>query len=118
MGIFYCYLRLDSPHSVDEVIDNYLQRYPPKAGGDHMKAIRLRCGEDLYFGEYISNDYIPHGNKTVTDVLLMIALLVILIATIEFRQLFGRPDPTPHQRNQHPRKVLGCPIGRSYAEIW
>ncbi len=111
MGIFYCYLRLDSPHSVDEVIDNYLQRYPPKAGGDHMKAIRLRCVEDLYFGEYISNDYIPHGNKTVTDVLLMIALLVILIATINFVNFSVALTPL-RIKGINTQKVLGCPIGR------
>ncbi len=84
MGVFYCYLKLDSPQSIDEILQNYLTRYPSEAGGDHMKAVRLRCVDELYFGEYISNDYVPHGNKTITDILLLIALLVILIASINF----------------------------------
>lgn len=111
MGVFYCYLRLDSPKAVDEVIGNYLKRYPPQAGGDHLKAIRLRCVEELYFGEYISNDYIPHGNKTVTDILLMIALLVILIASINFVNFSVALTPL-RIKGITTQKVLGCSMGR------
>ena len=111
MGVFYCYLKLDSPQSVDEILQNYLTRYPSEAGGDHMKAVRLRCVDELYFGEYISNDYVPHGNKTITDILLLIALLVILIASINFVNFSVALTPL-RIKGINTQKVLGCPVGK------
>lgn len=110
-GVFYCYLLLDSPDSAAEVIESYRNNYPKDAFAYNMDAIRLRPVSALYFGEYVLNDYIPHGNKTVTDILLLIALLVVMIASINFVNFSVALTPL-RIKGINTRKVLGCPVGQ------
>lgn len=115
-GAYYCYLLLDSPDSIDGVITSYKKRNAEIMDQLAITDIRLRPLENLYFEPNVRYDSTPVGNKTVTDILLLVSLLIIIIAAINFVN-FSIALTSKRIKNINTRKVIGCAVFSLRREI-
>ena len=106
-GCYYAYLLLDSPESAQEVIADYMEENKDLLRRLAITDIRLRPLDELYFGEHVRSDASPAGDKTVTDMLLIVAFLIIAISSVNFVNFAVALAPA-RIKNINTRKVLGC----------
>lgn len=94
------FLKITDPTRLDELIETF------RAKGENEQ-IRLTPIGDAYFADKMgSNDYIPSGNRATTNVLLTIAILVIVIAGVNFINFSTAMAPL-RIRSLNTRLVLG-----------
>lgn len=82
-------LKLDQPESKKEISDLlnarlkevYKDRVDP---GEELPSLELQLVKDTYYLSGIRNDYTKKGNKTTTATMLAIALLILIIAGINY----------------------------------
>ena len=80
-----CYLLLDNPAMADEVADNFNRHFDFKKIYHEGEQIRLVPLTDIYYmNETQDGGTFRSGNKEVTALLFGIALLIVIVAAINF----------------------------------
>ncbi|MEP6682279.1 MAG: ABC transporter permease, partial [Parafilimonas sp.] len=107
----YTYVLLD-PHTTQAQIEKQLPQFMQKYMGSDMKKfgfnfkLSLTPLKDVYF-ENAAFDSIKHGDKTVVYIFLSIAILILLIACINFMNL-STIRAAERSKEVGLRKVLGA----------
>jgi putative ABC transport system permease protein len=86
---FFCYLLLDDPSSAKEVADNFNATFDfsklNKLDDQEKQKIKLVPLTDIYYlNEEIDAQIVSSGNKDVTNLLFLIAFLIIIVAVINY----------------------------------
>lgn len=103
---YHLYVRLSSPDSREAVAEAISRiDYPGKDGKAEFRLTRI---SDIYYAADVLQDNAPKGSRTSTDILLAIAVLVILIAGINFVNFSMALTPV-RIKNINTRKILGSP---------
>lgn len=105
-GPYYGYVLLDDPAAADEVAAAFVESHADVLESIKVENIRLRPLTELYFGEKVRHDGSPYGNKLVTNMLLLIAFLVVIIASINFINFSIALTPV-RIKSINTKKVLG-----------
>ena len=82
-----------------------------KDGWWESTKFRIHALDELYYVRGIQFDRLPKGNKAVTSVLLLIAILIIGIAVVNFINFSTSLAPL-RIKSINTQKVLGCTEGR------
>ncbi len=107
----YTYISLD-PHTTRAQIERQLPRFMEKYMGADMRkygfhfSLSLTPLKDIYF-ENATFDSVKHGDKTVVYIFLSIAVLILLIACINFTNL-STIRAAERSKEVGLRKVLGA----------
>ncbi len=115
-GMYYAYVLLDSPEAAGEVERAYKEKNAELMERLGITDIRLVPLGELYFRGNVRYDSTPAGNKTVTNTLLMVAMIVIVVAAINFVNLSIAQTST-RMKSINTRKVLGCSVESLRREI-
>ncbi len=107
---FICYVKLDSPRYAQEVCDHFNELYNvAEIGGWQEKVtVSLSLLSDIYFRE--------SGSKDTVNVLFIIAMLVIIIAAINFTNFATAMVPV-RIKSINTKKILGsssCSLRLNY----
>lgn len=104
---YICYLLLDNPESTQKVIDNFNANFDFSKIDDATTQIKLTPLTDIYYlNENQDGTIFRSGNKEVTMLLFFIALLVIIVAAINFTNFNTSLAPI-RIRSINTQKVLG-----------
>lgn len=106
---FICFLLLDNPESARLVTDNFNANFDFSKLGSGKVQIKLTPLTDIYYmNESQDGTIFRSGNKEVTWLLFFIALLIIIVAAINFTNF--NTSLTPMRiRSINTQKVLGSP---------
>ena len=107
---YICYLLLDNKNASQNVADNFNKTFDySKMGWDDAKSkIDLTPLTDIYFkNEMQDGNIVKSGNKQSTDIIFFIAILVIIIAAINFMNFSTALAPV-RIKSINTQKVLGC----------
>lgn len=108
---FVCYLLLDGAESAEVVADNFNTHFDFQKIGDPDEKIKLVPLTDIYYlNETQDGGTFRSGNREVTDLLLCIALLVIVVAAINFTNFSTSLTPL-RIKSINTQKVLGSSVG-------
>ncbi|MEF2792398.1 MAG: ABC transporter permease [Alistipes dispar] len=105
---YMCFIRLDSPASHDEVAAEMNRRIRAFYGSEEV-GVRLTCVRDIYFARDILYDFPTKGNRRMTDILLAVAVLVIVIASINFVNFASALAPV-RMKLINLQKILGAGV--------
>lgn len=106
---FGCWVRLDDPKNRETVL-NVSQPNLAKDGGEGTLA---DCGiefypiEDIYFDQHLVHYKFKHGNRNVTILLFVIAVLIVLIAGVNYMNFQMAVVPL-RVKSINTQKVLGA----------
>lgn len=104
---FVCYLLLDNPAMADEVADNFNRHFDFKKIYHEGEQIRLVPLTDIYYmNETQDGGTFRSGNKEVTALLFGIALLIVIVAAINFTNFSTSLTPL-RIKSINTQKVLG-----------
>jgi putative ABC transport system permease protein len=102
-----CYLLLDNPAMADEVADNFNRHFDFKKIYHEGEQIRLVPLTDIYYmNETQDGGTFRSGNKEVTALLFGIALLIVIVAAINFTNFSTSLTPL-RIKSINTQKVLG-----------
>lgn len=110
-NMMFTYVKL-APHVTQSQIDKQLPRFMDKYMGSDMKkygfhfTLSLQPLKNVYF-ENAAFDEVKHGDKTVVYIFLSIAVLILLIACINFTNL-STVRAVERSKEVGLRKVLGA----------
>ena len=85
-----------SQEELNEVVDTFIGR----------SKVKFMALEELYYSDKVSNE-IERGSRTTTVVLIIVALLIVCIAFINYINFFFAQIPE-RIRSVNTKKVLGC----------
>ncbi len=107
---FICYLLLDSPEAAQLVTDNFNANFDfAKIGEEKDVQMKLTPVTDIYYmNESQDGSVFRSGNKEVTLLLFFIALLIIVVAAINFTNFSTSLTPL-RIKSINTQKVLGSP---------
>ncbi len=106
-----CYLLLDDPAMADNVADNFNRHFDFKKIGHEDEQIRLVPLTDIYYrNETQDGGTFRSGNQEVTNLLFGIALLIIIVAAINFTNFSTSLTPL-RIKSINTQKVLGSSEG-------
>jgi len=108
---YVCYLLLDNRESAQMVADNFNKNfdYSKMRWDDAIKRILLTPLTDLYFlNEMQDGSIMKSGSKQSVQIIFLIAILVIIVAGINFMNFSTSLAPI-RIKNINTQKVLGCP---------
>ena len=106
-----CYLLLDNPAMADEVADNFNRHFDFKKIYHEGEQIRLVPLTDIYYmNETQDGGTFRSGNKEVTALLFGIALLIVIVAAINFTNFSTSLTPL-RIKSINTQKVLGSSDG-------
>jgi putative ABC transport system permease protein len=108
---YLCYLLLDDPSSAKEVADNFNETFDfsqlSNSDDREKQQIKLVPLTDIYYlNEGIDAQVISSGNKDVTNLLFLIALLIIVVAVINYVNFSMALTPM-RIKSINTQKVLG-----------
>lgn len=104
---FVCYLLLDSPEAAQTVVDNFNANFDFSKINDPTQQIKLTPLTHIYYlNESQDGTIFRSGNKEVTMLLFFIALLIILVAAINFTNFSTSLTPM-RIKSINTQKVLG-----------
>lgn len=104
---FECYIRLDHPSSIDGLVDNFKRNFRHEQWNWEESGIRLTALPDVYFETDCSFDTQKQkGSYTLIRLLSGIALLIVVIAAINFTN-FSNAQVPMRVRSINTQKVLG-----------
>ncbi|WP_300428593.1 ABC transporter permease [uncultured Parabacteroides sp.] len=104
---FECYIRLDHPSSIDGLVDNFKRNFRHEQWNWEENGIRLTALPDVYFETDCSFDTQKQkGSYTLIRLLSGIALLIVVIAAINFTN-FSNAQVPMRVRSINTQKVLG-----------
>ncbi len=108
------YLRLNDPANLDRAertMQSALYEYAKIHLGDSTAYhVRLLPLHDSYYTSFLSLS-LENGNKNIVIIFFVIALLILLIASINFINLSIAQTPL-RMRNLNTQKVFGCTTGK------
>lgn len=110
---YICYLLLDDKNSEKNVIDNFNKNYDfskinREDFGTKRDKITLTPLPDIYYlDEAQDGSIIKSGNRETAKLILGIAVLIIVVAAINFMNFSTSLAPV-RMKNINTRKVLGC----------
>ncbi|MDU1892568.1 MAG: FtsX-like permease family protein [Dysgonomonas sp.] len=107
---YMCYLLLDNKSASQNVTENFNKTfdYSKMNWEDAKKKIALTPLTDIYFkNEMQDGNILKSGNKQSTDIIFFIAILVIIIAAINFMNFSTALAPV-RIKSLNTQKVLGC----------
>lgn len=108
---YICYLLLDDAASVQDVTDNFNSHFDYSKIGRPEEKIKLTGLTDIYYlNESQDGTLFKSGNKEVTTLLFCIALLIIIVALINFTNFSTALTPM-RIKSINTQKVLGSPDG-------
>lgn len=106
-----CYLLLDDPAMADDVADNFNRHFDFKKIGREDERIRLVPLTDIYYrNETQDGGTFRSGNQEVTNLLFGIALLIIVVAGINFTNFSTSLTPL-RIKSINTQKILGSSEG-------
>ena len=106
-SIWVCYLLIDNPAMADEVADNFNRHFDFKKIYHEGEQIRLVPLTDIYYmNETQDGGTFRSGNKEVTALLFGIALLIVIVAAINFTNFSTSLTPL-RIKSINTQKVLG-----------
>lgn len=108
-GWIYVFVKLDSPANIEQVYRSFLDNYPTNEFNYNIQEIRLTPVGELYFSELLINDPVPRGNRRVTNALFLVAVLIIVIASINYIN-FSVALTSVRIHSINTQKVLGCSV--------
>ncbi|MCD7936637.1 MAG: ABC transporter permease, partial [Tannerellaceae bacterium] len=106
-GPYYCYVLLSDPAAASGIVEEYLETHAESLRARAIDDMRLTPLPELYFGPQLRSDSLPVGNKMRTNILFFIAILVIVIAIINYINLSVAMAPV-RIKSITTQKVLGC----------
>lgn len=108
---YYCFLLLDNESSVQDVVDNFNHTFDFKKIGRAETQIKLTPLTDIYYlNESQDGRIFRSGNPEVTMLLFCIALLIIMVAGINFTNFSTALTPL-RIKSINTQKVLGSTEG-------
>lgn len=114
------FVRLDDPAAAEEVrqaMERAVHAYYGDREGDLTRTIRMVEVRDLYFERDVSYESLsPKGNRTTTDILFAIAVLVIVIASINFINFASALTPI-RMKMINLQKILGAGVWQLRASL-
>lgn len=108
---YVCYILLDSSESADQVVKNFEQNFDyTLMGWNEMPAYRLTPLPATYFDQQSGMDGASRtGDRKITDLFILIAFLIVVIAAINFTNLSISLTPL-RIRSINTQKVLGSSV--------
>lgn len=104
---YYCYLLLDKAESSQDVIDNFNEHFDFSKIGEPEQSIKLTPLADIYYlNESQDGMNFRSGNREVTLLLFFIALLIIIVAAINYTNFSTALTPL-RIKSINTQKVLG-----------
>lgn len=104
---YICYLLLDEKASAQGVVDNFNRNFDFTKVGSRIEAIKLTPLTDIYYkDESRDGTNFRSGNRDVTNLLFCIALLIIIVAIINFTNFSTALTPL-RIKSINTQKVLG-----------
>lgn len=109
---YLCYLLLDNKEAATDVIDNFNRNFDfSKLGDNNTNKIDLTSLTDIYFlNDSQDGNITKSGNKQTTNLIILIAVLVVAVAAINFMNFSTSLAPL-RIKNINIQKVLGCSNG-------
>ena len=110
---YLCYLLLDNKQAADNVKHNFNESFDFSLlnKDDEIEKINLTALADIYYlNENQDGNITKSGNKQITNLIILIAVLVVTVATINFMNFNTSLAPL-RIRNINIQKVLGCSNG-------
>lgn len=102
------YVLLAPGSDPDKIASDFTRNYKKDFEGSTFGEFSLVAAEDTYFeNNRVSNSFVPRGNRNVTMILLSIAILIIVIAAINFVNFSTSLAPV-RIRGLNIRGVMGC----------
>lgn len=95
---------------LEKLIYDYVQRMDVPSWIKDYKVIRLMPIQDIYFDTLVTFDSADKGNRTTSALMLVIALLIIGIATVNYINFATSLTPL-RIKSINTQKVLGNPLG-------
>lgn len=104
---YYCFLLLDNELSAQDVVDNFNRTFDFKKIGRPVEQMKLTPLTDIYYlNESQDGRIFRSGNSEVTKLLFCIALLIIIVAGINFTNFSTALTPL-RIKSINTQKVLG-----------
>lgn len=106
-SMYLCYLLLDDPSMADVVVSNFNNNYNFELINDPDEAIKLTPVTDIYYMNDIQDGtMLISGNRETTFLLFCIAVLIIIVAIINFTNFSTALTPI-RIKSINTQKVLG-----------
>lgn len=104
---YYCYLLLDNAEASQDVVDNFNEHFDFSKIGKPEQSIKLTPLADIYYlNESQDGMNFRSGNREVTLLLFFIALLIIIVAAINYTNFSTALTPL-RIKSINTQKVLG-----------
>ena len=103
---YYCYVKFGSKEAAETMIQQFAANNKDLLLGHGINELRLRPVTELYFGTQARNDAAPTGSKTLTDILFLIAIMIVVIALANYINFSVALAPV-RAKSVTVRKVLG-----------
>lgn len=106
---YICYLLLDDEKNIQTVVDNFNQNFDFESANMEGQSVELVSVSDIYyFNEGQDGRIFRSGNKNVTNLLFFIAILIIVVAIINYTNFSTALTPM-RIKSINTQKVLGSP---------
>ncbi|HIR63271.1 MAG TPA: ABC transporter permease [Candidatus Coprenecus avistercoris] len=104
---YYCYVRTSDRDGLQSVLDTYAYGM---SGGNEKAGFRLTPLHDAYYNHNTQPDNIAKGNRSTTITLFSVALLILIIAAINFVN-FSMASVPFRIKGLNTRRVVGATRG-------
>ena len=104
---YYCYVRTSDREGLQSVLDTYAYEM---SGGNEKAGFRLTPLHDAYYNHNRQPDNIAKGNRSTTITLFSVALLILIIAAINFVN-FSMASVPFRIKGLNTRRVVGATRG-------
>jgi putative ABC transport system permease protein len=106
---YICYLLLDDEKNIQTVVDNFNRHFDFESADMKGESIKLVPVTDIYyFNESQDGRLFRSGNKDVTNLLFFIAILIVIVAIINYTNFSTALTPV-RIKSINTQKVLGSP---------
>lgn len=109
-GGYRAYVWLEDPSHADILAQSLAAQNRELLSKMVIHKIRFRPLTELYFAEKAKGDVAPGGDKQVTDLLLLVAVLILAVAAVNYINFSVALTPA-RIRGINTQKVLGCSVG-------
>lgn len=81
---FYCFVKFGSRASAEATVDSFKENNPDLLKRCAIDDVRVRPLSEVYFGQPVRSDSSPTGSKSLCNVMLLIGILVIIVAMLNY----------------------------------
>ena len=111
---YYCYVRTSDPDGLQSALDEYADKLSGGQEDSGFRGFRITGLHDAYYNYNFPPDNIAKGNRSTTITLFSVAILILLIAAINFINFSMAAVPF-RIKSLNTRRVIGATRG---ALIW